>query len=119
VLTARESSEARECGPGSAQSTGMQEGVGERRRVQVSHWELRKLGFHRPGESRCISVVVTVVTFRPWGLGPLLLLSPPPWGLGGVITNIALRTQGWHHCRCLEGPGGSNVITTLRLQGWC
>ena len=40
-------------------------------------------------------VVVVVVTFRPRGLVPLLPLSPPPWGLGGVIADFALRTRGW------------------------
>ncbi len=34
--------------------------------------------FISQGESRRISVIVIVVTFRPWGLGPLLLLSLLP-----------------------------------------
>jgi len=52
VLTVQECSEAWECGLGSAQSTGMQESAGERRRVQVSCWKLRKSGFHWPGREQ-------------------------------------------------------------------
>jgi len=83
----------------------MQEGTGERRRVQASHWKLQKLGFHQPGREQVYQCRCIVITFRPWGLGPLLLLSPPPWGLGGVITDTTLRTQGWHHCCHLEAQG--------------
>ncbi len=102
MLTARESREVQECRLGSAQSAGMQEGAGKRRRVQASHWKLQKPGFHQPGREQAYQRCCIVITFRPWGLGPLLLLSLPPWGLGGVIADITLRTQGWHCCRHLE-----------------
>jgi len=65
ALAARESGEAQECGPGSAQSAGMQESVGERRRVQASvgkYWKAtgncENHLFIGQGESRRIIVII-------------------------------------------------------------
>ncbi len=55
MLTVRESSEAWESGPGSIQSAGMQESVGECRRVQVSTGNCENQDFIGQGESRRIN----------------------------------------------------------------
>jgi len=82
VLTARESGEAWECGPGSAQSAGMQEGAGKRRRVQASHWKLRKPGFHRPGREQVYQRCCHCHHLQALGAGAIAAVVAAALGFG-------------------------------------
>ena len=98
MLTAREIGEARESGPGSAQSAGMQEGAGERRRVQASHWKLRKPGFHRPGREQAYQRHCHCRHLQALGAG----------AIAAVVT--AALGFGWCHRRHrLEDPGMASL----------